>query len=84
VQHETKTADLTPGSRTLEWDRIMILFLPQALAPNVASIIASRFVQGTFACIEGPVAAGVVADLFPKAVRGPAMGTFVLTVFTAK
>lgn len=61
----------------------MILFLPQALAPNVASIIASRFVQGTFACIEGPVAAGVVADLFPKAVRGPAMGTFVLTVFTA-
>jgi MFS family permease len=62
----------------------MILFLPQALAPNVASIIASRFVQGTFACIEGPVAAGVVADLFPKAVRGPAMGTFVLTVFTAK
>ena len=29
------------------------------------------------------MAAGVVADLFPKNVRGPAMGTFVLTVFTA-
>jgi hypothetical protein len=44
----------------------MILFLPQALAHEIAPIIASRFIQSTFACIEGAVAAGVVADLFPR------------------
>lgn len=52
------------------------------MAPNIYSLILTRLFQGTAACIEGPVAAGVVADLFPKTVRGPAMGTFVLTVFT--
>ncbi|KAL8276324.1 hypothetical protein RQP46_011290 [Phenoliferia psychrophenolica] len=62
---------------------ICILFLPQALAPNVASIIATRFFQGTAACIEGPIAAGVVADLWRKENRGPGMATFVLTIFTA-
>ncbi|GAA5896447.1 hypothetical protein JCM8208_001877 [Rhodotorula glutinis] len=35
------------------------------------------------ASVEGPVAAGVVADLWPKRIRGPAMGIFVLCVFTA-
>ena len=40
---------------------------------SVPSIIATRFFQGTAACIEGPIAAGVIADLFRKEVRGPAM-----------
>ncbi|GAA5868942.1 hypothetical protein JCM3774_006798 [Rhodotorula dairenensis] len=62
---------------------IMLLFLGQALAPNVYSLIFCRWIQGTAACIEGPTAAGVVADLWPKRTRGPAMGLFVLTVFTA-
>ncbi|BGP05970.1 hypothetical protein JCM10049v2_001789 [Rhodotorula toruloides] len=62
---------------------IAVLFLGQALAPNVYSLIFCRWVQGTAACIEGPTAAGVVADLWPKRTRGPAMGLFVLTVFTA-
>lgn len=31
---------------------IFLLFLPQALAPNVVSIILTRFFQGTMACIE--------------------------------
>lgn len=35
--------------------RITILFIGQALAPNVGCLIAMRFIQGTFACIEGPV-----------------------------
>ena len=35
------------------------------------------------ACIEGPVAAGVVADLTTKANRGVMMGTFVLSIFAA-
>ncbi|GAA6024106.1 hypothetical protein JCM11491_005995 [Sporobolomyces phaffii] len=62
---------------------IMLLFLPMALAPNIYALIFSRLVQGTAACIEGPTAAGVVADLFPKINRGIPMGFFVLTVFTA-
>ncbi|GAA5968052.1 hypothetical protein JCM11641_003713 [Rhodosporidiobolus odoratus] len=62
---------------------ITVLFIGQALAPNVACLAVLRFIQGTCASIEGPVAAGVVADLWPKRVRGPAMSLFVLTVFTA-
>ncbi|GAA5911084.1 uncharacterized protein JCM6883_004264 [Sporobolomyces salmoneus] len=62
---------------------IMLLFIPMALAPNIYALIFSRLVQGTCACIEGPTAAGVVADLFPKLNRGIPMGFFVLTVFTA-
>ncbi|GJN88631.1 hypothetical protein Rhopal_001597-T1 [Rhodotorula paludigena] len=62
---------------------IMVLFLGQALAPNIYSLVFCRLIQGTAASIEGPVAAGVVADLWPKKTRGPAMGIFVLTVFTA-
>ncbi|BGP37884.1 hypothetical protein JCM10450v2_001820 [Rhodotorula kratochvilovae] len=62
---------------------IMVLFLGQSLAPNVYSLIFCRLIQGTAASIEGPVAAGVVADLWPKRTRGPAMGIFVLCVFTA-
>ncbi|BGO89528.1 hypothetical protein NBRC10512_003989 [Rhodotorula toruloides] len=62
---------------------IAVLFLGQALSPNVYSLIFCRWVQGTAACIEGATAAGVVADLWPKRTRGPAMGLFVLTVFTA-
>jgi len=80
----------------------MVLFLGQALAPNVYSVIFCRLIQGCVfadrsdrteiltarfcsvaASVEGPVAAGVVADLWPKRVRGPAMGIFVLCVFTA-
>ncbi|BGP13809.1 hypothetical protein JCM10213v2_001747 [Rhodosporidiobolus nylandii] len=62
---------------------ITVLFIGQALAPNVACLGVLRFIQGTCASIEGPVAAGVVADLWPKRTRGPAMSLFVLTVFTA-
>ncbi|GAA5828309.1 hypothetical protein JCM5353_003296 [Sporobolomyces roseus] len=62
---------------------IMLLFIPMALAPNIYALIFSRLVQGTAACIEGPTAAGIVADLWPKVNRGIPMGFFVLTVFTA-
>ncbi|GAA6042758.1 hypothetical protein JCM8097_007461 [Rhodosporidiobolus ruineniae] len=62
---------------------ITILFIGMALAPNIACLSILRLIQGTAASVEGPVAAGVVADLWPKRVRGPAMGLFVLTVFTA-
>lgn len=48
---------------------------PELTSPilKVASIIATRFFQGTAACIEGPIAAGVVADLWRKEVRGTGM-----------
>ena len=50
-----------------------------ALAPNIYALIFSRLVQGTAACIEGPTAAGIVADLWPKVNRGIPMGFFVLS-----
>ncbi|GAA5956178.1 hypothetical protein JCM21900_006829 [Sporobolomyces salmonicolor] len=60
---------------------ITLLFLPQALAPNFASIAATRFFQGLAGSVEGPVIAGIVADLFAKRNRGRAMATFVLVVY---
>ncbi|KAI5476209.1 hypothetical protein MNV49_007971 [Pseudohyphozyma bogoriensis] len=60
---------------------ITVLFLPQALAPNFASILATRFFQGAAGSVEGPVIAGVVADLFAKKNRGRAMATFVTFVY---
>ncbi|KAI5474648.1 hypothetical protein MNV49_002692 [Pseudohyphozyma bogoriensis] len=60
---------------------ITVLFLPQALAPNFASILATRFFQGAAGSVEGPVIAGVVADLFAKKNRGRAMATFVCAVY---
>ncbi|GAA5848440.1 hypothetical protein JCM8547_004514 [Rhodosporidiobolus lusitaniae] len=62
---------------------ITVLFLGMALAPNFACLAICRWIQGTAACIEGPTAAGVVADLFEKRRRGPQMSLFVLTIFTA-
>jgi len=61
---------------------IMLLFIPMALAPNIYALIFSRLVQGTAACIEGPTAAGIVADLWPKVNRGIPMGFFVLSKLT--
>ncbi|GAA6033954.1 hypothetical protein JCM8097_000426 [Rhodosporidiobolus ruineniae] len=60
---------------------ITLLFLPQALAPNFASICATRFFQGIMGSVEGPVIAGLLADLFPKVKRGRAMGVFVVSVY---
>ncbi|GAA5903831.1 hypothetical protein JCM6882_001327 [Rhodosporidiobolus microsporus] len=60
---------------------ITLLFLPQALAPNYASICATRFFQGAAGSVEGPVIAGIVADLFAKRNRGMAMATFVVAVY---
>ncbi|GAA5862316.1 hypothetical protein JCM8547_007601 [Rhodosporidiobolus lusitaniae] len=61
---------------------ITLLFLPQALAPNYASICATRFFQGAMGSVEGPVIAGVVADLWPKVNRGRAMAVFVVAVYS--
>ncbi|KAM0754246.1 MFS general substrate transporter [Meredithblackwellia eburnea MCA 4105] len=60
---------------------IMLLFLPQALAPNFASILATRFFQGIGGSVEGPVVAGIVADVKAKKDRGTAMATFVVAVY---
>ncbi|GAA6017150.1 hypothetical protein JCM10207_002552 [Rhodosporidiobolus poonsookiae] len=62
---------------------ITVLFLPQALAPNYASLCATRFFQGACGSVEGPVISGIVADMWPKRTRGRAMAIFVATVFAA-
>lgn len=63
---------------------IVILFLPQALAPNIESLSITRLFQGTAASIEGPHVAGIITDLFHRDHgRGVAMATFTLIVFTA-
>jgi MFS family permease len=62
---------------------ITVLFLGMSLAPNLACLAVCRLVQGAASSIEGPTAAGVVADLYRKTDRAPAMSIFVLGVFTA-
>ncbi|TIA91863.1 hypothetical protein E3P81_01764 [Wallemia ichthyophaga] len=63
---------------------IVILFLPQALAPNIESLSITRLFQGLAASIEGPHVAGIITDLFHRDHgRGVAMATFTLIVFTA-
>ena len=63
---------------------IVVLFLPQSLAPNITSLSVSRLFQGTAASVEGPVVAGIITDLYSReGGRGTAMSTFTLFVFTA-
>lgn len=57
-----------------------MMFIPQALAPNMAGVIASRIVQGMSGSVGNTMVAGSVADIFPKDRRAVPMSAFVLTV----
>lgn len=81
---------------------IVLLFLPQALAPNITSVALGRLFQGCVArlvcrfdeglqlrfkesrmgaSIEGPIVAGVLADVYKASDRGAAFGFYSLCAF---
>ncbi|PWN39586.1 MFS general substrate transporter [Ceraceosorus guamensis] len=61
-----------------------MMFIPQALAPNIGAILGSRIVQGCAGSVGNTMCAGSVADLFPKSQRAIPMGFFVLIVFMSQ
>ncbi|KAI5476210.1 2-isopropylmalate synthase [Pseudohyphozyma bogoriensis] len=68
------TSELSFGDVAFGHEKLTfaLLFLPQALAPHFPSVVVTRFFQGAAGSVEGPVIAGIVADLFAKKNRGRA------------
>jgi MFS family permease len=60
-----------------------LLYLPQALTPNIAMMIAFRAIQGIFASSGNSLVGGFVADVFKAENRGFPMSFFTLLVFCA-
>ncbi|KAN0064882.1 hypothetical protein ACQY0O_001939 [Thecaphora frezii] len=61
-----------------------LLYIPQALAPNISAILVSRWFQGMAGSVGNSMAAGVASDLFLAKDRGFAMSLFALIVFVAQ
>ncbi|PWN39364.1 MFS general substrate transporter [Ceraceosorus guamensis] len=61
-----------------------VMFIPQALAPNVYAIILSRFVQGMAASVGNSMVGGSVSDVFPASSRGIPMAIFALGIFVGQ
>jgi DHA1 family multidrug resistance protein-like MFS transporter len=58
-----------------------LFHLGQALAPNIASIIVTRFFAGFFACAPLVNSGGLIADIWDPAGRGLATSLFTASVF---
>jgi len=72
------------GRRPIFWVAMTIytLFhLGQALAPNIATLLVTRFLSGVFAVAPLTNCGGVIADMWDAAGRGPATSLFVACVF---
>lgn len=78
-----------PGSELVGRQPIMlltvgaytILHLGQALAPNMASMLITRFLGGFFACAPLVNSGGLIADIWDPAGRGLATSMFTAAVF---
>ncbi|PWN48561.1 MFS general substrate transporter [Violaceomyces palustris] len=62
----------------------MVTFIPQALAPNMAAILISRWFQGMAASVGNSMVAGSVSDMFHASERGFPMGLYALSVYIAQ
>ncbi|KAI0036325.1 major facilitator superfamily domain-containing protein [Vararia minispora EC-137] len=58
-----------------------VLIMGQALAPNIQTLLTTRFFSGFFACAPLTNGAGVLADVWDPVVRGPAASLFATMVF---
>ncbi|PWZ02366.1 MFS general substrate transporter [Testicularia cyperi] len=61
-----------------------ILFIPQALAKNIGTIIAVRWFQGMAASVGNSMVAGSVSDIFQASERGFPMSLYALSVYIAQ
>ncbi|KAG5652152.1 hypothetical protein H0H81_006136 [Sphagnurus paluster] len=58
-----------------------LLHLGQALAPNIETLLVTRFLGGFFAVAPVTNCGGVIADIWSAAGRGPATSLFTASVF---
>jgi MFS family permease len=58
-----------------------LFILGQALAPNIQTILVSRFFSGFFGVSPVISSGGVIADIFPADSRGLATTLFAAAVF---
>ncbi|KIM38587.1 hypothetical protein M413DRAFT_447793 [Hebeloma cylindrosporum] len=58
-----------------------LFILGQALAPNIETLLVTRFFSGFFAVAPLTNSGGVIADIWPAVGRGPAMTLFTASVF---
>lgn len=58
-----------------------LFFLGQALAPNIETLLVTRFFGGFFAVAPLTIAGGIIADMWSAAGRGPATSLFSASVF---
>lgn len=61
-----------------------VLFIPQALAKNITTIIVVRLFQGMAASVGNSMVAGSVSDLFHASERGFPMSLYALSVYIAQ
>ncbi|KAK0551396.1 hypothetical protein OC845_002203 [Tilletia horrida] len=53
-----------------------IFYIPQALAPNVTTLIVARAIQGAVASVGNSLVGGIVSDMFEAGERGPVMAFY--------
>jgi DHA1 family multidrug resistance protein-like MFS transporter len=78
-----------PGSELVGRQPIMLLtigaytflHLGQALAPNMETMLVTRFLGGFFACAPLVNSGGLIADIWDPAARGLATSMFTAAVF---
>jgi len=58
-----------------------LFHLGQALAPNIETLLITRFICGFFAAAPVTICGGVIADIWSAAGRGPATSLFTASVF---
>ncbi|KAF9458424.1 multidrug transporter [Collybia nuda] len=58
-----------------------LFHLGQALAPNIQTLLVTRFLSGFFAVAPLTNCGGVIADIWPADGRGPATSLFTASVF---
>ncbi|KAK0533367.1 hypothetical protein OC834_002265 [Tilletia horrida] len=58
-----------------------ILYIPQAVAKNMATILVTRGIQGAVASVGNSLVGGIISDMFAAEERGPLMGFYGLVNF---
>ncbi|KDN37818.1 MFS general substrate transporter [Tilletiaria anomala UBC 951] len=61
-----------------------LLYIPQALAPNIVAIIVVRWFQGCCASVGNSMVGGSVSDVFPTVKRGLPLSVFCLLVYVGQ
>ncbi|TKY87451.1 hypothetical protein EX895_003465 [Sporisorium graminicola] len=62
----------------------LILFLGQALAQNLETIVVTRFLQGCFGSVGNSMSGGYFADMFDAERRGHVLCLYALCLFAAQ